>query len=83
MVFRAMGPDEITWGVRMEFMKHFGTKNGFLYRRLGATVLDNNSYSIPSMERVVSKSLRKRWNLTWTSKDTKDRKGFFLLSCQA
>lgn len=47
MVFRAMGPDEITWGVRMEFMKHFGTKNGFLYRRLGATVLDNNSYSIP------------------------------------
>lgn len=41
------------------FMKHFDIKNGFLYRRLEAIIWDNNSYSIQSMERLVSNSLER------------------------
>lgn len=45
MVFRAMGPDEITWKVNMGFMKHFDIKNGSLYQQLEATVSDIHSYA--------------------------------------
>lgn len=45
VVFRAMGPNDITWGVNMRFMKCFGIRNSFLYQRLGATALDNNYYA--------------------------------------
>lgn len=45
VVFRAMGPSDITWGVNMRFMKCFDIRSSFLYQRLGATVLDNNCYA--------------------------------------